>query len=101
MKNMTREQAIAVYDILVRDAKAPDGSRRDSFVMEFTGERPTTEWRFCGALGFGGKFRFPRMSVDCYKEDETPETLRMIQLTNACLARLKEQWTTESATKGA
>lgn len=101
MKNMTTEQANAVYDILVREAKAPDGSWRDSFVLEFTGERPTNQWRFCGALGFGGKFRFPRLSVDCYREDETPERLRMIQWTNAALGLLKEQWASEGAAKTA
>lgn len=89
MKNLSEAQANAVYDILVREAKAPDESWRQSFVIEFTGERPTNEWRFCGSLGFGGKFRFPRMTVDCYPEDETPERRATIERTNEALARWK------------
>jgi len=45
------------------------------FIVEFTSKEPCTEWRFQGSLGFGGKFRYPRMSVDCYPEDETPARL--------------------------
>ena len=40
------------------------------------------EYRFCGNLGFGGKFRFNddgEMYVTCYPEDETPERLAMIE----------------------
>lgn len=101
MKSMTAEQAEQVYDILVREAKAPDGSWRQSFVLEFTGDRPTSEWRFCGSLGFGGKFRFPRMTVDCYREDETPQALETISRTNAQLDELRQRWERAAAAPGA
>ena len=45
------------------------------------------EWRFQGALGFGGKFRNNGNHdntpyVDCYREDETPARLKMIEVAN-------------------
>lgn len=51
------------------------------------------EYRFSGALGFGGKIyieyhRAPR--VGCYKEDDTPKRLKMIDKANAELEKL---WT--------
>lgn len=50
------------------------------------------EWRFMGALGFGGKFkadaRGGRWRVDCYAEDATPERLAMIERANARLDQL-------------
>lgn len=50
------------------------------------------EYRFQGALGFGGKVyierhRAPRVS--CYKEDDTPERLKMIRKANKALAMLR------------
>lgn len=59
------------------------------------------EWRFQGALGFGGKLRRDRygempLRVDCYREHETPERLRMIEETNAALAVLA-QWHSPAA----
>lgn len=51
------------------------------------------EFRFQGALGFGGKFyndgRVWR--VGCYGEDRTPERLAMIARANVSLAALKEE----------
>ena len=51
------------------------------------------EYRFCGALGFGGKFRNNgnrnnTPHVDCYPEHETPERLAMIEAANRRLATL-------------
>jgi len=92
LTKMTESQASAVYDILCASAKAPDGSSRDRFIREFTGDRPANEWRFCGSLGFGGKFRFPRMTVDCYPEDATAERRAAIEATNAALADLCAGW---------
>lgn len=96
MKRLEACQARQVYDVLVECAGAPESSWRDSFELEFTGERPTNEWRFCGDLGFGGKFRFPRMTVDCYPEDETPSRLEIIKRTNARLAELVAGWAAQS-----
>lgn len=84
---LTENQAIAVFNILVEHAGArADEQDQASFVLEFTKERPTSEYRFIGGLGFGGKFRFPRLTVDCYPEDETAALRGMVEKTNAALA---------------
>jgi hypothetical protein len=46
------------------------------------------EYRFMGALGFGGKFWQQSMTVTCYPEDETPERRAIIERANAALADL-------------
>lgn len=56
-------------------------------------DRVCNEYRFCGALGFGGKFRNNGNNnntpyVDCYQEDETPERRAMIERANRRLAEL-------------
>lgn len=90
---MTQERAAAVYAILKEECGAPGGLMEDGFVYEFTKVDdeygPTSEWRFQGNLGFGGKFRYPRMRVDCYKEDESPERLAAIERANTKLALFK------------
>jgi hypothetical protein len=64
----------AVYDILVRIGRA-DPKDKSDFVRSFMDKKyPCTEWRFCGLLGFGGKYRSYN-KVNCYSEDETPERL--------------------------
>lgn len=68
----------------------------DAFVMAITTtgkNRPCMEYRFMGALGFGGKFRNNgnhenTPHVDCYREHETPARLAMIEAANAELAAL-------------
>lgn len=50
------------------------------------------EFRFQGALGFGGKIRYnpkDHFYVDCYPEDMNPERRRMIEEVNAELKKLK------------
>lgn len=89
-KNMSLDTAEAVYAILVDTCGAPLGDP-DGFVMHFTEGVPTNEWRFQGALGFGGKFRYPRMTVDCYPEDETPARLAAIQTANERLQALLQR----------
>lgn len=80
----------AIYQILVEECGAnTDDIAVRSFVYEFTKENPTSEYRFQGKLGFGGKFRYPRMTVDCYSEDETPAIRAMIEKANARLAAFK------------
>ena len=62
---------------------------RGSFVQNHEDERsPCTEWRFCGHLGFGGKYRSETNKVDCYREDETPKRLAIIGELNDALAKL-------------
>lgn len=82
---MTREQANAVWDILIREAGATTAeSRRHEFVHLHTVE-DCREYRFIGSLGHGGKYRSRRNKVDCYQEDETPERLVVIERTNKAL----------------
>jgi hypothetical protein len=53
-----------------------------------------SETRFCGGLGFGGKFRhnYARWRVDCYSEDNTPARQKMILETNKALKTLREEF---------
>ena len=89
---LTIEQARNVWAVLVEECGA---TRDHGFVHHQTSEH-VTEWRFIGALGFGGKFwrtrsRRPDGSwgdwwhVNCYSEDETPARLAMIDRANARL----------------
>lgn len=83
------------YDLLVEHAGATiGGDPRLTFVHYFSREdRLGTEFRFCGKLGMGGKFwrNDGRFYVACYKEDETPERLAIIEKTNQALAALVEE----------
>jgi hypothetical protein len=54
---------------------------------------PPTEYRFQGALGFGGKFRLRPSGlephrVDCYPEDMNPTRRSIIEVTNKALSEL-------------
>ncbi len=78
---MNSNLANRIYDILVQEADAME-SQRDNFIRHHTGKENCYEWRFCGSLGFGGKFRSERMTVDCYPEDSTKEREKIITRTN-------------------
>jgi hypothetical protein len=87
---MTEHTAQAVYQILVNTAGArEDWSEEFVHHMAFSG---TTEYRFQGDLGFGGKFWRPYgcWYVSCYSEDMNPERAHIIEHTNTLLAQLKE-----------
>lgn len=88
---LSQETAHAVYDILVEECGASE-SQRPEFVHHQVTSR-VDEWRFMGALGFGGKFwrnhgRLPGGTwgevwyVTCYPEDSTPEREAMIRTAN-------------------
>lgn len=93
---ITPEQADAVYSILMEHAGERDNSTGDSrriFVHHVThATYPADEYRFCGSLGFGGKFRNngnrDTPYVDYYGEDRNPERDAMVERTNAALAEL-------------
>ncbi len=91
---LTTDQANAVYDVLVEHVGAvADGNWwRENFVYVQTAE-VVSEYRFQGALGFGGKFRRSgwgdRWRVDCYEEDLTNERRQMIDRANEALAELR------------
>jgi hypothetical protein len=94
MIQITKPQAIAARQILVEECGLRPDDGRDGFVYNVAHpEHPSFEYRFMGALGFGGKFRNSgnrkdTPHVDCYREHETPERLRMIERANARLAEL-------------
>ncbi len=77
-----------VYDILVEHAGAPECDRERFIAAHVDARDAIREWRFCGSLGFGGKYRVQHNIVTCYSEDETPERLAAIERTNTALAAL-------------
>lgn len=77
----------AVWDVLVKHAEAPG---HDSDRYDFCVTWPECgEYRFQGALGFGGKVWAPRLGrparVTCYPEDRTPERIAIIERVNDLL----------------
>lgn len=79
------------FDILVEHAGAVDGDwQRESFVRSYTTEPLTTEWRFQGTLGFGGKFwrNGGHYYVTYYPEDRTAEREEAVKKVNALLREL-------------
>lgn len=83
-----------IYSILVKHAGAHEGER-ESFVLHQS-RGFESEWRFCGLLGFGGKFRRDphsrdgeRWFVDQYAENETDSSRAIIERTNQALADLQ------------
>ena len=88
-----REFFDRVYSVLVEHTGAPDNEdARFAFVFEFTGQRPTSQYRFGGILGFGGKFFFPAFNVSCYSEDRTAEREAAIQATNVALKAMATEY---------
>jgi hypothetical protein len=99
---ITEAQARAVLKILVEECghRVFDSQRDgDAFVHAIkVADDPhpfniCREYRFMGELGFGGKFRNNgnhenTPHVDCYREDETPARLAMIERANKRLAEL-------------
>jgi hypothetical protein len=94
MRVILREQALAAAKVLEEEcgARFGDEAELEAFVRHVTDTGACCpEWRFCGALGFGGKFRnngnnhdIPH--VDCYPEHDTPERRALIARANDRLA---------------
>jgi hypothetical protein len=87
MNKLNEKQANEIYDILVQECGAFERDRPHFVYCQTNEEIP--EWRFCGKLGFGGKFwrNDDRLYVNCYRESETPANLEMI-----IRANLPEVW---------
>lgn len=80
-----------VYDILV-DICGADEHWRENFVQVCDAD--CTEYRFCGKLGFGGKYRCRegnKIRVDYYSEDKTEERDQMVIKANELLDTLFNQ----------
>lgn len=88
---MIEELAQAIYDCLVKEGGAFE-RERERFIHEFTKQIPTSEWRFRGKLGFGGKYRWRTNSVDYYREDKTKEREQIIQTLNESLNLIKNEF---------
>lgn len=94
--NMSQAEANEVYNVLTSIGGANPLTRL-AFLHEFIeSANPATEWRFQGSLGFGGKFRYNQSdesySIDCYREDETPEINAIISEMNVALEAVFKQW---------
>lgn len=86
---LTEPEAHAIYDILAKEAGARDGDR-EQFVWAHT-MNDMSEYRFQGALGFGGKFWCKdSWRVTAYPEDENPERWAIILRVNRQLVRLQQ-----------
>lgn len=97
MRRITPEQADKVVKILVEECGMRPPGRYCAFKYHVAeAGSPCREYRFMGALGFGGKFRnngnyHNTPHVDCYPEHETPGRLAMIEAANKRLAELFQQ----------
>jgi hypothetical protein len=82
------------YDILVEHAGASNNVRdKQYFVWLATNHEKfhqLTEYRFCGSLGFGGKFwrNAGKLYISCYPEDENPKRLAIIEKVNKMIAKI-------------
>lgn len=83
--------ADAIWCVLVEECGCRDDPRDRSSFTHYLGASDWAEWRFQGALGFGGKFYNDHFSwrVGCYREDDTPERLAMMARANARLAAMR------------
>jgi hypothetical protein len=91
--NMPIALANLIWDILVADAGAMEQERNSFIQAQTRDEYRCTEFRFCGDLGFGGKFwvNNDRIYVSCYPEDMTKKRGDIIEKVNAKLAALKQE----------
>ena len=98
---MNEKQANAIYDVLVQECGAFEDERQ-RFVYHQTHdpEEQLREWRFCGKLGFGGKFwrNAGRLYVNCYNKDMTKKRQKMIDRADERLAKLLEDFVGEGGT---
>ncbi len=87
LRGEAEARADAIWAVLVGLCGAsPD--ERDGFVHR-AARTPGLEYRFRGSLGFGGKVYMecpPRVS--CYREDENPKRLILVDAANAILAAI-------------
>ncbi|RYF08825.1 MAG: hypothetical protein EOO77_24875 [Oxalobacteraceae bacterium] len=92
-REITQEQAAAIYTVLVTDAGAMDRSGERYAFTRYVVDKQGDEYRFMGSLGFGGKFRNNgnhdnTPHIDCYAEDLTEARKATIQKVNAKLVEL-------------
>ena len=88
---MNAKTANKIYDILEKECGAWV-SEREGFVYHQVNDEEdlTSEWRFCGKLGYGGKFwrANDRLYVNYYNEDQTKERDAMVERANKLLEQI-------------
>lgn len=84
-------EAARVFQVLVDIAGA---SNNDWLSFQRFMEEKGSEFRFCGALGFGGKYWRERNAVTCYREDENKQRVAIMNKTNIALSELKQPFQT-------
>lgn len=70
-----------IYDILV-DKGGANEEDRFSFINAMLDKNKCYQWRFCGKLGFGGKYFTQLNEVSAYEEDCNSEVLILIHEIN-------------------
>ena len=86
-RRLTKDQAEYIYNILITECGAGWRERERFVYAQADMQQTPHEYRFCGALGFGGKFWNVGSSfyVNCYREDQTPMILYAIAEANLML----------------
>lgn len=85
--------ANALWNVIANTCGAPE-TLKSSFIrqaLEALDRKDQFEFRFKGSLGNGGKLFLDmdgRARVSCYREDETPEILTLIETANRKLQRI-------------
>ncbi len=92
MRLISPTEAKKAYDILIRAAGASAAPESANEFIHHVAHPydPAGEYRFCGLLGLGGKFRNEVQTphVTCYPEDMNEGARSIISTTNALLAAL-------------
>jgi hypothetical protein len=88
---VTEQQADAAYDVLVNVCGAREEERVGFVWHHAKAEPPCREWRFCGSLGFGGKYLSYENRVDCYIKDASRARHATIKRANDALAELAKR----------
>ena len=91
---VSERQANAIYTVLVNEAGARE-EYRPKFVSYLASDE-AYEFRFCGALGFGGKckvdaHRKPSVYVDYYYEDGDQERDQMVHRCNSMIKEIMDR----------
>jgi len=85
-----------VYAVLADVCGAPtDEMSKLRFELEYGSDRPTSQYRFEGNFGHGGKFMFPAFTVSYYTEHLTPEREAARIRANTLLAALRVEYLNE------
>lgn len=89
MKLLRKSKANEIYNILVSLGGAMEDDRDDFIYHHCLYKDGCREWRFCGKLGFGGKYRSTWNGATYYPEDETPIRKKLANEINSELAKLE------------